>query len=586
MLDRPAGDADAEGEDVVEDLLRPLASHERRHELALRLVGLVDVQRLVRDDLVERVGDPDEQRVEALLREKVVEDVREAAVGVDGRVAGRGCPRRAGCAGRRRWGKGGRDRPCRVRSADGRRRGRPRTSDHRGFPARGRPSNGGEGTSRTVDLGSESYIGFRVTSGLTRGPSPSSRALPATTEPVVRLEAVHKSFGDNVVLDGIDLEVASGEVLTIIGPSGSGKSTLLRCVNLLEPLESGRIFFEGEEITRKGVDVSAVRQRIGMVFQQFNLFPHLTVLDNLTLAARRIRHVRAPRRTSARASCSRASGSSEKAGQHPHQLSGGQQQRVAIARALMMEPHVMLFDEVTSALDPELVGEVLVVMRDLARDGMTMLVVTHEMQFAREVGDRVVFMDEGRIVEQGMPADVLDRPQEERTRRFLRRSLQLALARGALNHRRKEGLNEEDSPGCRGGRRRRGFRRDDRLRQPTGRDRAARAEATARCRSCRRTSSRASGSSSASSATRRRSATSTCGARTRASTSRSPKWFARYAFGREQRVTFVCAPTAVREPLLTGGRVDLVISTFTYTADRDTRIDFSRAYYKATAGCS
>ena len=248
-----------------------------------------------------------------------------------------------------------------------------------------------------------------------------------TGAPVVRLEAVHKSFGDNEVLRGIDLEVASGEVLTIIGPSGSGKSTLLRCVNLLEPLQSGRIFFEGEEITGKGVDVSAVRQRIGMVFQQFNLFPHLTVMNNLTLATRRIR--RRPRAEAERRATVLLErvGLSEKAKQHPHQLSGGQQQRVAIARALMMEPHVMLFDEVTSALDPELVGEVLIVVRDLAKDlGMTMLVVTHEMQFAREVGDRLVFMDEGRIVEEGVPAAVLDSPREERTRRFLRRSLQLA----------------------------------------------------------------------------------------------------------------------------------------------------------------
>ncbi len=243
---------------------------------------------------------------------------------------------------------------------------------------------------------------------------------------MVRLEAVRKSFGDLVVLDGIDLEVGSGEVLVVIGRSGSGKSTLLRCVNLLEPLDSGRIFFEGEEITRKGVDVSAVRQRIGIVFQQFNLFPHLKTIDNLTLAARRIRKLQ--RRTAegrARELLARV-GLEEKADQYPHQLSGGQQQRVAIARALMMDPHVMLFDEVTSALDPELVGEVLVVMRDLANAGMTMLVVTHEMQFAREVGDRVIFMDEGRIVEQGKPTDVLDRPKEERTRRFLRRTLQLA----------------------------------------------------------------------------------------------------------------------------------------------------------------
>jgi len=244
--------------------------------------------------------------------------------------------------------------------------------------------------------------------------------------PTVRLEGVRKSFGDNLVLAGIDLSVASGEVLVIIGPSGSGKSTLLRCVNLLEPLDSGRIFFEGEEITRKGADVSAVRQRIGIVFQQFNLFPHLKVIDNLTLGARRIKKVpRAEAEARALELLARV-GLEEKARQHPHQLSGGQQQRVAIARALMMEPHVMLFDEVTSALDPELVGEVLVVMRDLARSGMTMLVVTHEMQFAREVGDRLVFMDEGLVVEEGEPVQVLDRPQEERTKRFLRRSLQLA----------------------------------------------------------------------------------------------------------------------------------------------------------------
>ena len=239
---------------------------------------------------------------------------------------------------------------------------------------------------------------------------------------MVRLEAVRKSFGDNLVLDGVDLSVGHGEVLVIIGPSGSGKSTLLRCVNLLEPIQAGRIFLEGEEITRKGVNVSAIRQRIGIVFQQFNLFPQLTALDNLTLAARRIRKI--PRREAeARGRELLASvGLAEKASQHPHQLSGGQQQRVAIARALMMQPHVMLFDEVTSALDPELVGEVLVVMRNLAREGMTMLIVTHEMQFAKEVGDRVVFMDGGKIVEEGKPRDVLDSPKEERTQQFLRRT--------------------------------------------------------------------------------------------------------------------------------------------------------------------
>jgi len=242
---------------------------------------------------------------------------------------------------------------------------------------------------------------------------------------VVRLESVRKSFGDNLVLDGIDLDVAPQETLVVIGASGSGKSTLLRCINLLEPLDSGRILFEGEEITRRGTNVSAVRQRIGIVFQQFNLFPHLKVIDNLTLASRRIRKQPRARAEERAFELLERVGLTEKARQYPHQLSGGQQQRVAIARALMMEPHVMLFDEVTSALDPELVGEVLVVMRDLAHGGMTMLVVTHEMQFAREVGDRVVFMDGGRIVEQGRPADVLDNPKEERTRRFLRRTLQL-----------------------------------------------------------------------------------------------------------------------------------------------------------------
>jgi ABC-type polar amino acid transport system ATPase subunit len=243
---------------------------------------------------------------------------------------------------------------------------------------------------------------------------------------MVRLEDVKKSFGDLVVLNGIDLEVRSGEVLVVIGPSGSGKSTLLRCVNLLEPIDSGRIFLEGEEITAKRADVSAVRQRIGIVFQQFNLFPHLRAIDNVTLAARRVKRV--PRKQAEKRAHELLArvGLEEKARQYPHQLSGGQQQRVAIARALMMDPHVMLFDEITSALDPELVGEVLVVMRDLANElGMTMLVVTHEMQFAREVGDRVIFMDDGKIVEQGRPEQILDRPKHERTKRFLRRSLQM-----------------------------------------------------------------------------------------------------------------------------------------------------------------
>jgi ABC-type polar amino acid transport system ATPase subunit len=244
--------------------------------------------------------------------------------------------------------------------------------------------------------------------------------------PLVQVEGLHKSFGSNVVLNGIDLEVAAGEALVVIGASGSGKSTLLRCINLLEPIDNGRIFLDGEEITAKGAKVASIRQRIGIVFQQFNLFPHLKAIDNVTLAARRVR--RMPRRDAEKKAHELLSrvGLDEKAKQYPHQLSGGQQQRVAIARALMMEPRVMLFDEVTSALDPELVGEVLVVMRDLANSGMTMVVVTHEMQFAREVGDRLIFMDEGKIVEEGVPTDVLDRPKQERTKRFLRRSLQMA----------------------------------------------------------------------------------------------------------------------------------------------------------------
>jgi polar amino acid transport system ATP-binding protein len=253
----------------------------------------------------------------------------------------------------------------------------------------------------------------------------AAAAQPATT-PVVRLEGVHKRFGDNVVLDGIDLTVDAREVLVVIGRSGSGKSTLLRCINLLEPIQKGRIFFDDEEITRKGVDASAIRQQIGIVFQQFNLFPHLKALDNVTLAARRVKKMgRSEAEKRGRDLLARV-GLEEKADSYPHELSGGQQQRVAIARALMMEPHLMLFDEVTSALDPELVGEVLVVMRDLAESGMTMVVVTHEMQFAREVGDRLVFMDDGRIVEEGKPSDVLSNPKEEPTRLFLRRSLQLA----------------------------------------------------------------------------------------------------------------------------------------------------------------
>jgi len=235
---------------------------------------------------------------------------------------------------------------------------------------------------------------------------------------MIRLEAVRKSFGDNLVLDGIDLQVAPGEVLVVIGASGSGKSTLLRCVNLLEPLDSGRIFFEGQEITGDGTDVSGVRQRIGMVFQQFNLFPHLTALHNISLALRSVKRMDRRAAEERAAVALRQVGLLRYAGQFPAELSGGQQQRVAIARALSLDPKVMLFDEPTSALDPELVGEVLAVMRELAVSGMTMVVVTHELNFAREIGDFNVFMDQGLIVESGGDG-FFDLCSNPRTRQFI-----------------------------------------------------------------------------------------------------------------------------------------------------------------------
>ena len=235
----------------------------------------------------------------------------------------------------------------------------------------------------------------------------------------IEIEGLRKSFGPNEVLCGIDLSVAAAEVVCVIGPSGSGKSTLLRCVNLLEQPTAGRIVIDGVEITHPDCEVDAVRRRIGMVFQQFNLFPHLDVLGNLTIAQRRVlgrsndEAVEVARRMLQRV------GLTEKEREYPARLSGGQQQRVAIARALCMDPDMMLFDEATSALDPELVAEVLAVMRDLASGGMTMLVVTHEMGFARRVADRVVFMDAGAVVEQGTPDAVLGSPAHARTQRFL-----------------------------------------------------------------------------------------------------------------------------------------------------------------------
>jgi polar amino acid transport system ATP-binding protein len=246
-------------------------------------------------------------------------------------------------------------------------------------------------------------------------------------ETMVKLQGICKRFGKLEVLKGVDIEIGRGEVVCVLGPSGSGKSTLLRCVNLLEPPEEGEIFIEGHDICKgpgsgtgaESWELDFVRQRVGIVFQQFNLFPHKTALENVTLAQVQVLG-RSKQEAQAKATeLLERVGLGDQLSQYPETLSGGQQQRVAIARALAMDPHVMLFDEVTSALDPELVKEVLDVMRELAEEGMTMMVVTHEIGFAREVADRVVFMDGGVIVEEGPPADVLENPREERTRQFL-----------------------------------------------------------------------------------------------------------------------------------------------------------------------
>ena len=239
-------------------------------------------------------------------------------------------------------------------------------------------------------------------------------------EVVVSIRDLHKTYdGETVILKGIDLDVHRGEVVVVLGPSGSGKSTMLRCVNLLETPTSGQIVFEGQDITAKGVDINAVRQKLGMVFQQFNLFPHLSVKKNVMIAQEKV--LKRSSEEAERVAIEELTkvGLAERIDFMPSQLSGGQQQRVAIARALAMNPHVMLFDEATSALDPELVRDVLGVMRDLAREGMTMIVVTHETGFARDVADRVVFMDGGVIVEQGTPEEVFDHPKSERTKEFL-----------------------------------------------------------------------------------------------------------------------------------------------------------------------
>ena len=241
--------------------------------------------------------------------------------------------------------------------------------------------------------------------------------------PAIQVSQLHKYFGQNEVLKGIDFHVDQGQVVCVIGPSGSGKSTLLRCVNRLEEPTSGQIFVEGIDICDDETDLDAVRSRIGMVFQQFNLFPHMTVMRNLTIAQQRVKkRSKAEAIEIARANLDKV-GLHDKEDAYPAHLSGGQQQRVAIARALSLDPDMMLFDEPTSALDPELVGDVLEVMKTLASEGMTMMVVTHEMGFAREVGDKLVFMDGGVIVEEGEPNEVLSNPQHERTRSFLSKVL-------------------------------------------------------------------------------------------------------------------------------------------------------------------
>ena len=239
--------------------------------------------------------------------------------------------------------------------------------------------------------------------------------------PLLRMEAVRKSFGDSVVLRDVDLEVAPHTVTTLIGASGSGKSTLLRCANLLEEVDDGAIWLEGEEITDPRTDQDAVRRRIGVVFQAYNLFPHMTVLDNITLAPRRVHGAsRTEAEERARELLERL-GLGGKAGEYPDRLSGGQQQRVAIVRALAVRPRLLLLDEITAALDPELVGEVLTVVRDLKGDGMTMVLATHEMGFARDVADQVCFLDSGVVLERGTAEQIFGDPQQERTQRFLRR---------------------------------------------------------------------------------------------------------------------------------------------------------------------
>ena len=240
---------------------------------------------------------------------------------------------------------------------------------------------------------------------------------------MIKTEQLTKSFGDKQVLKGIDEQINSGEVVVIIGPSGSGKSTFLRCMNLLEEPTTGKVIFEGQEINKKGVDIDSIRTKMGMVFQSFNLFPHLTVLDNIMIGPQQVKKVPKDKAEAIARKLLTRMGMSEKSDVYPQSLSGGQKQRIAIARALAMEPDMMLFDEPTSALDPEMVGEVLQVMKDLAMEGMTMVVVTHEMGFAKEVGDRILFMDDGQVMEQGTPDEIFNHPKSERTKDFLSKVL-------------------------------------------------------------------------------------------------------------------------------------------------------------------
>ena len=254
-------------------------------------------------------------------------------------------------------------------------------------------------------------------------PSATSEKKSGTGELLISVKDLKKKFGDVEVLCGIDLDINRGDVICIIGPSGSGKSTFLRCLNLLEKPDSGSIVFEGDELTDKKTDVNLHRQKMGMVFQQFNLFPHMTVMENLTCAPVMLKKCTKAEAEDRALSLLARVGLADRAGAYPNQLSGGQKQRVAIVRALCMEPDVMLFDEPTSALDPEMVGEVLDVMKELAESGMTMAVVTHEMGFAREVSNRVIFLDEGIIAEEGSPAELFDHPKSERLKSFLSKVL-------------------------------------------------------------------------------------------------------------------------------------------------------------------